>query len=96
MHTLVLEYEWDAAKAASNARKHRVRFSDATSVFADPAAITVEDAYPDEERYAIIGHDGAGRLLVVIFTWRDENLVRLISARCATRAEARTYYTAER
>jgi uncharacterized DUF497 family protein len=91
----MLNYEWDEAKATSNARKHGVRFPDATSAFADPAAITVDDACPDEERYAIIGHDGAGRLLVVIFTWRGENLVRLISARCATRAEARAYYTAE-
>jgi uncharacterized DUF497 family protein len=91
----MLNYEWDPAKAASNARKHRVRFADATSVFAYPAAIMVEDPCPDEERYAIIGHNGAGRLLVVIFTWRGEDLVRLISARCATRAEAQTYYTAE-
>lgn len=91
----MLDYEWHPLKAERNYVKHGVRFSDATSIFADPAAITVEDEYPDEERYAIVGHDGAGRLLVVIFTWRGENLVRLISARRATRAEAQTYYLAE-
>ena len=91
----MLDYEWNPLKAERNYEKHGVRFSDATSVFADPAAITVEDEYPDEERYAVIGHDGAGRLLVVIFTWRGENLARLISARRATRAEAQTYYVAQ-
>ncbi|HEU4559905.1 MAG TPA: BrnT family toxin [Longimicrobium sp.] len=91
----MLDYEWHPLKAERNYVKHGVRFGDATSVFADPAAITVEDEYPDEERYAIVGHDGAGRLLVVNFTWRGENLVRLISARRATRAEAQTYYMAE-
>lgn len=91
----MLDYEWDLLKARRNHVKHGVRFGDATSVFADPAAVTIEDDHPEEERYAIIGHDGAGRLLVVIFTWRGENRVRLISARRATRAEAQTYYLAE-
>ena len=91
----MLDYEWDPHKAERNYWKHGVRFADATSAFADPAAITIEDDCRDEERYAIIGHDGDGRLLVVIFTWRGEDLVRLISARRATRAEARNYYVAE-
>ncbi|HET7463081.1 MAG TPA: BrnT family toxin [Longimicrobium sp.] len=83
------------AEGGTNYAKHGVRFADATSVFADPGAITIEDECPDEERYAIIGHDGAGRLLVVLFTWRGENRARLISARRATRAEAQTYYLAD-
>jgi uncharacterized DUF497 family protein len=88
----MLEYEWDPAKAESNYVKHGVRFPDATIVFADDAALMVEDDHPREQRFAVLGHDGAGRLLVVVFTWRGEDLVRLISARKATRAEARTYY----
>ena len=88
----MLSYEWDAAKAASNRAKHGVRFPDATAVFADPGALTIADDYPHEERYIVIGHDGAGRLLVVVFTWRGEDLVRIISARKATHAEADMYY----
>jgi hypothetical protein len=88
----MLEYEWDPRKAESNFAKHGIRFADATSVFADPGALTVPDDDLREERYVTMGHDGAGRLLVVVYTWRVEDLVRLISARKATRTEADQYY----
>ncbi|HEX8904472.1 MAG TPA: BrnT family toxin [Longimicrobiaceae bacterium] len=88
----VLSYEWDPRKAQSNHAKHGVRFSDATSVFSDPGALTITDDDLREERYVTMGHDGAGRLLVVVYTWRGEDLVRLISARKATRTEAQAYY----
>jgi hypothetical protein len=88
----MLSYEWDREKARSNLLKHGVRFSAATAVFADEGAITIPDDDPREERYVVIGHDGAGRLLVVVFTWRGEELVRLISARKATRSESQQYY----
>ncbi|HSU17533.1 BrnT family toxin [Longimicrobium sp.] len=88
----MLSYEWDPNKAESNHAKHGVRFSAATAVFADDGAITIADDDPREERHMIIGHDGAGRLLVVVFTWRGDELVRLISARKATRTEAQFYY----
>ena len=60
------------------------------SVFEDPRAITLDDPHPDEDRYVTIGLDFLDRVLVVSWTWRDEE-VRLISARRATRKEARDY-----
>jgi uncharacterized protein len=83
-------YQWDNNKAEINRLKHGVDFADAVSVFADDAAITIMDDYPNEERFATIGIDALGRILVVIYTWRN-NDIRLISARKATRSERRQY-----
>jgi uncharacterized DUF497 family protein len=52
--------------------------------------MTLDDRHPDEDRYLTIGLDFLGRILVVSWTWRDEDL-RLISARRATRTETREY-----
>jgi len=82
--------EWDPAKAARNLRKHGVDFADAADVFFDPLALSMPDEDPDEARFVAIGADGLGRLLVVIYTWRDD-AVRLISARRATASERRQY-----
>ena len=85
-----MEAEWDPAKASANLRKHRVRFADAVTALEDARAISVRDEGPDEERWISIGMDSLGRILVVVYTWRDER-VRLISARFATRREAHQY-----
>lgn len=87
----MLTYEWDPAKAEINFRKHGVRFTEAQEVFGDDGAVLVPDVAADEERYVLIGFDGSARLLVVVFTWRGPDRVRLISARRASRAEGRTY-----
>lgn len=86
-----MRYEWDAAKAESNAGKHRVRFADAVAVFQDERALTVDDPHPDDERYVTIGMDGFARLLVVVYTWGGPETIRLIYARKATRAECTQY-----
>lgn len=86
-----MRYEWDPSKAESNVGKHGVRFADAVAVLEDEQALTVEDPHPDEERYVTIGMDAFARVLVVVYTWRGPDTVRLISARKATRAE-RTQY----
>ncbi len=85
-----MSYQWDPAKARANRAKHSVSLADAVGVFEDPRAITLEDAHPDEGRYVTIGLDFLGRVLVVSWTWRDEE-IRLISARRATRTESREY-----
>ena len=84
------QYEWDSDKAAKNFVKHRVRFSDATSVFEDPRALTIDDDHPNEGRQITIGLDALGRLVVVVYTWRDDG-IRLISARKATEKETGCY-----
>lgn len=71
-------------------KKHKVDFADAVTVFDDDLAITVEDVDHDEERFVTIGMDALGRLLVVVYTWREVS-IRLISARKATKSERRQY-----
>jgi uncharacterized protein len=89
-YTVFVSYQWDPAKARSNRTKHGVDFADAVGVFEDPRAVTIDDPHPDEDRYVTIGVDFLGRVLVVSWTWRDEE-VRLISARRATRKECHDY-----
>lgn len=86
-----MEYEWDDQKAASNVMKHGVDFADAVTALEDEAAITVADEFAEEERFITIGTDALGRLIVVVYTWRGEDTIRLISARKATSHERRQY-----
>jgi uncharacterized protein len=86
-----MEYEWDSRKAESNRQKHGIDFADSVSVFADDFAITVMDEHPDEERFVTIGMDAMGRILVVVYTWRGDSCIRLISARKAIRRERQQY-----
>lgn len=85
-----MQYQWNPDKAISNLRKHKIDFADAISIFADDRAVTVEDFRFDEERYITIGTDVLGRILVAVYTWRDDE-IRLISARKATRSERQQY-----
>ena len=87
----MFEYEWDPEKAHSNIQKHGISFADAVAVFSDEMALTIEDAFTDEERFLILGMDALGRHLVVVFTWRGEHRIRIISARRATRRERQQY-----
>ena len=82
--------QWDPAKARTNLRKHGVRFADAVTALEDEKAISIRDEDEDEDRWVAIGMDSLARILVVVFTWRDEE-VRMISARPATRRESRQY-----
>lgn len=85
-------FDWDPAKAASNELKHDVSFEEARTVFDDPETAYVADPEHSvgEERFRATGQSDLGRLLVVAFT-DDGDIVRLISARIATRRERRHY-----
>ena len=85
-----MEFEWDERKAAANWRKHRVDFADATTIFQDDRAVTLADEDRDEERYATVGMDALGRLLVAAYTVRGDR-IRIISARRATTHERARY-----
>jgi uncharacterized DUF497 family protein len=85
-----VEFEWDPNKAADNFRKHRVRFAEAATVFEDEAALTMAGDEPEEERFVALGIGSLGRVLVVVYTTRDDRL-RIISARKATRQERSQY-----
>jgi hypothetical protein len=90
-------FEWDPAKAKESLAKHGVAFESAATVFRDPNALTVfdEDHSGTEDRWITLGFDSAGVLVVVHHTFQnvDEStcLIRLISARKATKTEARQY-----
>jgi uncharacterized DUF497 family protein len=88
----MLEFEWDANKAATNIADHGVSFDEAVTAFEDPLSLTIE--HPDhsehEERLILLGRSRNNRLLVVVHTER-ENRIRLISARSATPRERRDY-----
>ena len=85
-------FEWDPRKAASNFKKHGISFSEATSVFRDPLSFTISD--PDhsesEERFVDLGLSHRGRLLVVSYIERGD-IIRIISARRASRSEQRQH-----
>lgn len=91
MHSVCMWVTWDPEKARQNLRKHGVRFSDAEPVLFDVNAVTIEDpAAEGEQRHVTVGLDALGRVLVVVFTYRGEDL-RLISARRANQGERRRY-----
>jgi len=87
-----VRYEWDLKKAEANQKDHGVSFADATSVLEDDFALTRED--PDaegEQRFVTLGIDAAGTLLVVVYTYREPDIIRLISAWKANKAQRIRY-----
>lgn len=90
-------FEWDSNKARENLRKHKVSFDRAAEVFVDPLAISIvdEEHSEEEERWVSLGMDRRGSILVLIHTFSevstDESRIRIISARKATKREARHY-----
>lgn len=92
---MAIHFEWDAAKAESNLRKHGVSFETASRVFADPLHVSEQDRVEGgEQRWQTIGAVDGVQLLLVAHLWREadgDEVVRIISARPATRAE-RKYY----
>lgn len=82
--------EWDPDKAAENLEKHGIDFADAATVLSDDMALTIRDDHPTEERHVTLGMDALGRILTVVYSWREDR-VRIISARKANRSERRRY-----
>ena len=78
-----MQFAWDPAKAEENQGKHRVSFEEAATVFFDDDASIFDD--PDhsvgEHREIIIGYSVSGHLLLVSFTEREDDVIRIISAR---------------
>ena len=66
-----MSFEWNAAKAKENLRKHGIDFADAATALEDESALTMRDTFSAEEkRWITLGMDALGRLLVVVYTWR--------------------------
>ncbi|KAF2406177.1 hypothetical protein SAMN04490179_5086 [Pseudomonas antarctica] len=91
------DYEYDPEKNELNKDKHGVNLADAEMVFYDDRALRdLEDKDHDEQRWVAVGLDAAGRLLTVLFTYRDPDIIRAISARKATAKERRSYARGKR
>jgi len=85
-----MSYEWDPNKAIANIEKHGIDFADAVTVFDDLNAVTIDDPDYEEQRFITIAMDAFGRVLLVAYTWRGD-IIRLISARKATKNERKQY-----
>ncbi|MEQ8694608.1 MAG: BrnT family toxin [Gammaproteobacteria bacterium] len=87
-----MDIEYDPAKAESNLSKHGVSFEEAASALLDPNALAQEDIYSEgETRWILMGMSEESRLLVVVYSLPTDERIRLISARTATKAEAKYY-----
>ncbi len=84
-------YTYDPVKNKINRNKHRIDLAEAETVLYDDRAITVEDRNHAEQRFVTLGMDGIGRLLVVVYHYRSEDEIRIISARLAEPREQRAY-----
>jgi uncharacterized protein len=85
-------FEWDQFKAADNLKKHGVSFEEAKTVFENVLAVIFDDEAHSigETREIMIGHSRNNRLLLISFTERP-SVIRIISARSATRRESEDY-----
>lgn len=90
-----IRFEWDENKNASNQKKHKISFDEAKTVFYDEEARIINDPEhsEEEERFIILGLSKKINLLVVCHCYREsETVIRIISARKATRSETKQYY----
>jgi uncharacterized DUF497 family protein len=91
----MVRFEWDEVKAASNVRKHRVRFDDAMLVFGDRFSLIEQDrVVGEEQRWQALGWPGGNFLLMVaraVRTEGEDEIIRIISARKANRKERERY-----
>jgi uncharacterized DUF497 family protein len=87
-----LQFEWNGRKAQTNKKKHGVTFEEASTIFGDLLSITIADPVHSigEGRFITIGRSINEKLIVVVYTDRDD-IVRIISARKATKNEKRQY-----
>lgn len=85
--------QYDKSKNAANKLKHKgISLAEAEPVLHDERALTLEDNDHDEQRWISLGLDAKGRVLVVAYSYRKVNVVRIISARLATPSERRAYF----
>lgn len=89
-----INFEWDENKNQINRTKHGIDFEEAATVFYDDNAILFDDPEHsmEEEQFLILGITKLEKLCIVSHCYReDDNIIRIISARRATKSETRTY-----
>lgn len=91
----IINFEWDENKNAINKKKHGLSFEEARTVFYDDNALMISDAKhsEQEDRFLLLGTSFNANLLVVCHCYREsDTVVRIISARKATKNEAKQYF----
>ena len=86
-----VHFVWDDDKAITNKVKHGIGFETATTVFFDPLLKIMDATSGNEFRDAVIGFDSSARLLFVVHLVSEDDQIRIVSARRATRSEEKTY-----
>ena len=89
-----IQFEWDNNKNATNIKKHKISFEEASTVFYDDRAILFDDPEHscEEERFLIIGTTMSSKICIVSHCYRDDDeIIRIISARKATKSEQNVY-----
>ena len=87
-----MNIQWNKTKAEVNLRKHGVDFADAAVALEDANALTIEDMDVDERRFKTLALGPDIKVLLVVHAERDEDTIRIISARKADRSETMQYY----
>lgn len=90
-----IQFEWDENKNTINKKKHKISFNEAITVFEDVEALVIDDPKhsQEEERFLILGLSSKPNLLVVCHCYREsDSIIRIISARKATKSEEKQYY----
>nr|CRY96875.1 hypothetical protein [uncultured prokaryote] len=90
----MIKFEWDENKNRTNQKKHGISFTEAQTVFYDNEALVIDDTEhsEEEERFIILGLSSKANLLVVCHCYRaSETVIRIISARKATKTESKYY-----
>ncbi|MEO7760982.1 MAG: BrnT family toxin [Casimicrobiaceae bacterium] len=92
LYTITLRIRWDSDKADANLAAHGASFSEAATVLEDDFALTREDPDAvDEQRFVTLGISGPGNLLVVVYAYRNPDIVRIISAWKANKRQRLQY-----
>ena len=89
-----IRFQWDQNKSNENIKKHKVSFEEAKTVFVDENARLITDTEHSikEERFIIIGISNKLRILVVVHKYKEsDEVIRIISARKATKSETKYY-----
>jgi uncharacterized DUF497 family protein len=87
-----MKFGWDPRKADSNIHKHGVDFADAVIALEDENALTIEDVGHNEQRFKTLGMGPKLNILFVVHVERNEDTIRIISARKADQSEIKQYY----
>lgn len=90
-----LRFEWDENKNLKNIKKHKVSFKEASTIFADEHLVIFEDVKHslDEERFIAIGRSLKDNILFVCYCERENDIIRIISARKElSKKEREVYY----